>query len=47
MQGSAVSLDALVEQMLSEAKKLEVRVEGLRKGYEDESERVKKEIVRR
>lgn len=40
MQGSAETLDGLVEQMLSEAKKLEVRVEGLRKGYEEEHGRV-------
>lgn len=34
MQSSAATLDNLVEQMLSEAKKLEVRVDTLRKGYE-------------
>ena len=36
MQRSAGALDNLVEQMLYEAKKLEVRVEGLRKDYEGE-----------
>ncbi len=33
MQSSAATLDNLVEQMLVEAKKLEVRVDSLRKGY--------------
>lgn len=37
MQSSAATLDNLVEQMLVEAKKLEVRVDSLRKGYEDEN----------
>lgn len=36
MQKSAATLDGLVEQMLYEAKKLEMRVEGLRKDYEGE-----------
>ena len=44
MQKSAESLDGLVEQMLYEAKKLEMRVEGLRKDYEGEEE--KREMVR-
>lgn len=35
MQSSAATLDNLVEQMLAEARKLEVRVDTLRKGYED------------
>jgi hypothetical protein len=43
MQSSAANLDGLVEQMLYEAKRLEVRVEGLRKGYEEEHERVRRE----
>jgi len=33
MQSHALSLDNMVEEMLSEAKKLEIRVESLRKGY--------------
>jgi hypothetical protein len=33
--------------MLSEAKKLDVRVEALRKGYEEENEKVKKDSFRR
>ena len=35
MQSHALTLDNMVEEMLLEAKKLEVRVENLRKGYED------------
>jgi hypothetical protein len=46
MQSSAATLDNLVEQMLTEAKKLEVRVEGLRKGYEEENSRARKESRR-
>ena len=41
MQNRAASLDQLVEQMLTEAKKLEVRVEGLRRGYEVETDKVR------
>jgi hypothetical protein len=37
MQSHALTLDNMVEEMLSEAKKLEIRVESLRKGYEDEN----------
>ena len=47
MQTSAATLDNLVEQMLYEAKKLEVRVEGLRKGYEEETEKVRGATSRR
>ncbi len=43
MQSSAATLDNLVEQMLVEAKKLEVRVDSLRKGYQEENERLKKQ----
>jgi uncharacterized protein YukE len=39
MQSRAVTLDNLVEQMLSEAKKLELRVEGLRRGYQLENDK--------
>lgn len=44
MQSHAVSLDNMVEEMLAEAKRLEIRVESLRKGYEDENEKVKRQI---
>ncbi len=44
MQSHALSLDNMVEEMLGEAKRLEVRVEILRKGYEDENDKVKRQI---
>jgi hypothetical protein len=47
MQSSAATLDNLVEQMLSEAKKLEVRVDTLRKGYEEENDKIKKDSFRK
>lgn len=47
MQSSAVTLDNLVEQMLTEAKKLEVRVDSLRKGYEEENDKIKKDPFRK
>jgi hypothetical protein len=47
MQSSAATLDNLVEQMLTEAKKLEVRVDSLRKGYEEENDKIKKDPFRK
>ncbi len=47
MQTSANNLDNLVEQMLSEAKKLQVRVDSLRRGYEQENNRVKRDVSKK
>ena len=38
IQSSATSLDNLVEEMLVETKKLEMRVENLRRGYDRNTE---------
>lgn len=42
IQSNAATLDNMVEEMLAETKKLELRVDNLRKGFEQETEKQKR-----
>ena len=43
IQNNAASIDAMIEEMLLEAKRLEMRVDTLRKGYAEEAEKIRRE----